>query len=64
MAKTYVKDGDSLKEIETKTEEKKYILKELRRDKQSITTRIDELQIEKAAIQALIDEAVKLNVKE
>lgn len=64
MAKTYEKDGDFLKEIEVKTEERRFLLKQLRGEKQSITSRIDELQIEKAKIQLLIDEAVKLNLKE
>lgn len=64
MPKAYEKDGDFLKEVETKELERRFTLKQLRSEKQSIMARIDELQAEKAAVQALIDEAVKLNIKE
>lgn len=66
MAKTYEKDGDSLKEVFTKTEvlERKIELKGLRNHLKFLNDEIDRIKSEKLEIQALIDKCIELNIKE
>jgi len=57
MAKTFERNGDTLKVIETQEQVYNISLKDLRLEKQKLRDRLDE-------INAIIDEAKALNVPE